>query len=529
GRGGHCFGEHWIYPEGRGAIGFIGTTIPGGLQGVKAAQKILIDQEWILGHSFLAIQFGGAYSAELFGDPLLDLGDYTAYPDHPDLCVRPFGRDIELGFPYPYPREDDSIPIKTAVWNIGAKDIVNQPFKIRVELFDPAGAIIWSKEGWLSKLGSRDSVVLATKFPASVLTPGVDHYLTVTADVEDVIEESWEGNNQSTYIFKILAFYPRMPGWPKKVLSCEIPTLADLDGDGTSEIIITTGLSLTVYNTDGTKRWRRKLFSFTTSAPVVADLDQDGSPEVIVFARPRLCVFEANGKPYEPFPVEVPDWANPEYVTFFSAPAVADLDQDGDLEIVGCFFHRGDGAPLDQVFVWQHDGSLTHEFHTARDMDLPSHPALADIDGDGGLEITVSEVTMLPPFDVATEVFALSGVQWTIDCGRSLVTPAVGNLTGGSETEIVLGHENSVYCFYWTGTGFEERWHVTTEGPVASSPAVADFDRELPVQLDVMFGSDDMKIRAVEGELGWPLQGWPSELPQGPIPQSPAMVRVDAE
>ena len=51
--------------------------------------------------------------------------------------------------------------------------------------------------------------------------------------------------------------------------------------------------------------------------------------------------------------------------------------------------------------------------------------------------------------------------------------------------------------------------------------------RQIDPQLDVMFGSNDMKIRAVEGELGRPLQGWP-KLTDGRATQSPALVRVDA-
>ncbi|RKX68449.1 hypothetical protein DRP53_10750 [candidate division WOR-3 bacterium] len=214
-------------------------------------------------------------------------------------------------------------------------------------------------------------------------------------------------------------------------------------------------------------------------------------------------------------------------------PAVADLDLDpnGDLEIVGSFFYirePPEDIPPDQVFIWQHDGTLSHQFTTGQDMIHTYHPCLADINGDGDLEIIVSEADFYS--HTHTEIFHLDGTVDELPYGSWNVTPAVGNLTGGTETEIVLGHENKVYCFYWTGTGFEERWRVETGGAVASSPAVADFDRELPIQLDVMFGSNDWKIYAVRGDFGTPISPeWPSELPQGPVRQSPAMVRVDAE
>ncbi|SVC79678.1 uncharacterized protein METZ01_LOCUS332532, partial [marine metagenome] len=63
-------------------------------------------------------------------------------------------------------------------------------------------------------------------------------------------------------------------------------------------------------------------------SPVFADLDSDGSPEVIATnGGVDFLVFRLDGSPFDEIPIEFE-------LPFVSSPSVADLDMDGDLELL---------------------------------------------------------------------------------------------------------------------------------------------------------------------------------------------------
>jgi hypothetical protein len=196
------------------------------------------------------------------------------------------------------------------------------------------------------------------------------------------------------------------------------PAIADVDGNGTDDIIVATNNGrVLVYRGDGTKLWDRDvapLFGLgggqqtIFSSPAVADLDRDGDLEIVVgtgymdsVCRPGgVVVLNHKGEPVGPWPLKTQDnniapsgCPDPVYGT----PALGDLDNDGDLEIVvGSFDHR--------IYAWHHDGRLLAGFPGKSDLFVTmgwsnmqdqlgdtiwSSPALADLDGDGYLDIVI--------------------------------------------------------------------------------------------------------------------------------------------
>ena len=135
------------------------------------------------------------------------------------------------------------------------------------------------------------------------------------------------------------------------------------------------------------------------ATPALADLDGDGTDDVVVATmRGSVLAWGAGGRLLPGFPVRVdPALSGPgsPSVTlergFLAAPVIEDLDGDGDWEIIA--------AAMDgYVYVWHHDGTLAsgwpvpiasvgasgNPFNR-----IVSSPAVGDIDADGSPDIVV--------------------------------------------------------------------------------------------------------------------------------------------
>ncbi len=158
------------------------------------------------------------------------------------------------------------------------------------------------------------------------------------------------------------------------------PVVNDLDGDGQNELIAGY-YSLFVYDRDGVQLARANGNGSRIYAPfVVSDLEKDGIFDIVIGQGKNVYVYE---------------WRNdgltlktgwPKDTTTGSSPevrglAAADLDDDGDIEIVATTTQTtSTSAGGAQVFVYNPDGSI----YQPPDLTYPAWPRYNNRTGTGG-------------------------------------------------------------------------------------------------------------------------------------------------
>ena len=238
------------------------------------------------------------------------------------------------------------------------------------------------------------------------------------------------------------------------------PSLVDLDGDGDLDLLLGNKIDPDDLNTS-----------------VVYRFENVGDP-----TRPR---FRLRG------PLEIGG-------AYHNAPAFGDLDADGDADLIlGTWrqylqYLRNDGTPSEARFV-RVDSAVAVLTRGSR-----SAPALVDIDSDGDLDLFVGESSGALNFyrnagTAASPRFELVSDEYLeIDVGRRSV-PVFLDVEGDGDQDLVLGSEVDGLSFYRNdGTPREPRF-VEAEPPFPGAerlptfavPAFGDIDGDGDLDLFV--------------------------------------------
>jgi hypothetical protein len=356
---------------------------------------------------------------------------------------------------------------------------------------------------------------------------------------------------------------PAQPGFPVAVSGAYLawgssPTLVDLDGNGTLEIVIAgrdlsggspgNGGMVYAYRHNGTLFWERHVRAPINSAATAADISGDGHPDIVVgmggFAEPQhwhggvVALDGLNGEILWTFDTQ--DWLNHHPDGWrdgvYSTPAIADINGDGNLEIAfgawdQCIYLLDrNGQPL-----WGNIPGILPETYCGghgfyNEDTIWSSPALADVTGDGRFEIIIG--ADISPGNVWGDPGG--GYLYILDAdGNTLArewmdqtifsSPTVADLDNDGDWEIVVGTGT-----YWANRGYYVsafdydpgkpnpvdrlvlRWRQTTVGRVFASAAVADLNKD--GWLDVImtnpvgdYGSDGSFLYAWRGFDGSPM------------------------
>ncbi|MEM6990281.1 MAG: VCBS repeat-containing protein [Myxococcota bacterium] len=159
--------------------------------------------------------------------------------------------------------------------------------------------------------------------------------------------------------------------FPHNVQLGATPALGDIDGDGIPEIVTvepTATCNLVAFDHDGTLKWTSDVswMGCQTSSVALADLDADGDVEIIAGSN----VYDHLG---------VLQFSDPT-IGIYSASTAADLDGDGQLEaIFGHAAYRADGT----VYY------ARPEVHGGN-FQIAAHPQVANLDDDPEPEVLLA-------------------------------------------------------------------------------------------------------------------------------------------
>jgi hypothetical protein len=157
------------------------------------------------------------------------------------------------------------------------------------------------------------------------------------------------------------------------------PAVADFDGDGLGEVIVTGSAQIRLDDTDGTVLWSAVVPGSYGGPPTIADFDGDGEPEVGVASNNTYAVYDGDGTMLWSRTTDDSSSGNTGSVVF-------DFEGDGVAEAVYA----------DQSRLWVYsgiDGAVKLESTEHSNATWMESPAIADVDGDDHAEIVVANTT----------------------------------------------------------------------------------------------------------------------------------------
>ncbi len=307
-----------------------------------------------------------------------------------------------------------------------------------------------------------------------------------------------------------------LPGFPVS-LGGSIQTSAaigDITGDETMEIIVTkrTGDAIVAVDHAGTVLFTRDVDEQLGANPMIADVDGDGSSEIIAITTTtgQILVLNADGTDFGVFPMAIGSRVQ-------SSPAIADLNGDGALELLA---------------VSDADGGSLHAISTATGSDILGWPFVTGSKSANGPIVTDIDGDMEPEVIVGLENGNLVAVNhdgaelFTRDAEISIKTSVVAaDLDKDHDLELIfLNRYGALYVIDGSGTDFPN-FPLDIDAVVQSTPVLADLNGDGTI--DIIFGDALGFIHAIDIH-GAEIENFPLPIGQN-LKYSPCLGDLDQD
>jgi hypothetical protein len=264
------------------------------------------------------------------------------------------------------------------------------------------------------------------------------------------------------------------------------PTLADLEGDGTIEVIAGRNV---LEGIDGAHRWTgddttaRAINQFLGPIACAADLDGDGEQEVIA----GYTAFRADGRIYWNSTSQrdglcavadvYPEHAGPEVV----------LSSWGSVRVLN-------GRTGELIWMRRLEGRVG--------ISVGGAPTVADFDGDGDVEFGVAHGSVYGVYDPSCEGpgdgCVGEDVLWldreTSDASSSGTGSSVFDFNGDGAAEVVYNDEH-YFRVYDGATGMELFQHPSSSRTRSENPTIADVDNDGDAEIIFSSNSEAFFLR----------------------------------
>jgi subtilisin family serine protease len=360
----------------------------------------------------------------------------------------------------------------------------------------------------------------------------------------------------------------------------DAPVLGDLDGDGRLEVLVDTGGdgAISAFDADGRPLagdWPVKPGG-THFGKVMADLDGDGREEVIALSQPPpdllgarqfpLVVLDAGGKvrarwmvrgcdvetlvperlpavanldddpeleivvvdgcgaisAFDLGKTDGPLWTALTEADLLASPVVGDLEGDGREEIIVPGVRREEGSGPGGLHVFDHRGQLRRGWPVLTGESFPGGAALADLNGDGRLEIVIASWDQDVVHVVGSDGFELSGWPTPAQFNAAVRSiPVIGDVDGDGAPDVVLPTQGSWFLVAvsgqtaraggvraWRADGSSIDFHpfAPMDGLAMESASGATWNRMPPALVTDLDGNGrlDVVAASIQDRSYWP-------------------------
>lgn len=307
----------------------------------------------------------------------------------------------------------------------------------------------------------------------------------------------------------------QMSGFPKGALANKSlknlrnVTLADLDKDGAHDILWGADNKLFAHSYEKLL-WSRTLSGIVLYPPSVANLDKDGGLEIVQATggsqtNSRIYLLDADGRDLSGWPLNF----NGHWI--ITAPALSDVDDDGDLEII---FNERD-SPRSRLHIVRRDGApFNSDWPVPISGTLAVTPSIGDVDQDGEKEIYVASTTTRYLLKLNGEIEAGWPQETDPSQRYSFQSPLLIDINEDGNLEIIgatHGDLPEYYILQADGSNFPG-WPKPVPGNVwtFNTPTAVIIDNELR-----LFMSRPISDRTSDMLYGWNSEG--RSLPGFPL------------